>query len=143
VNGLTVTINGAATSGYSGASITRIHWEWGDGSSEDHWFPATHTYSNYGTYVITVTAYQSDGLTSTKIVQLVLSRSVASSALAFLGQIKIKASIIKNQTEGSYSFTLQNTPINLPFSGLASAPCGDTLLYMCIQRMGIRCLNIV
>jgi PKD repeat protein len=110
-NGLTVTINGEAAPGYSGASISRIHWDWGDGSSEDHWFPATHTYSNYGTYIITVTVYQSDGLTSTKIVQLVLSRSVASSALSsFLGQIKIKASIIKNQTDGSYSFTLQIIP---------------------------------
>jgi len=113
INGLTVTISGDVAPGYSGASISRIHWEWGDGKSEDHWFPATHTYSNYGTYIITVTVYQSDGLTSTKIVQLVLSRSVASSALTFLGQIKIKASIIKNQTDGSYSFTLQITPINL------------------------------
>jgi PKD repeat protein len=116
-NGLTVTINGEAAPGYSGASISRIHWDWGDGSSEDHWFPATHTYSNYGTYIITATVYQSDGLTSTKIIQLVLSRSVASSALSsFLGQIKIKASIIKNQTDNTYSFTLQIIPLirNIP-----------------------------
>jgi PKD repeat protein len=68
VNGLTVTINGAVSPGYSGASISRIHWEWGDGSSGDSGFPATHTYSKAGTYTITVTVYQSDGLTTKKTV---------------------------------------------------------------------------
>jgi PKD repeat protein len=66
VSGLTVTVNGAANPGYSGASITRINWDWGDGSSEDTWFPATHKYSSAGTYTIKVTAYQSDGLSTTK-----------------------------------------------------------------------------
>ncbi|RSN73423.1 PKD domain-containing protein [Candidatus Methanodesulfokora washburnensis] len=71
ISGLTVTINGVATPGYEGASITGIaphcfHWDWGDGNSEDHCFPATHTYSSAGTYTITVTAYQSDGLSTTK-----------------------------------------------------------------------------
>jgi len=70
INGLTVTVNGTATPGYSGASITKIHWDWGDKSSEDHSFPASHTYSNSGTYTITVTAYQSDGLSTTKTVQV-------------------------------------------------------------------------
>gem|GEM_PF-1886280 len=70
VNGLTVTINGVATPGYSGASISRIHWEWGDGSSEDSPFPASHMYSNAGTYTVTVTAYQSDGLSVTKALQI-------------------------------------------------------------------------
>jgi rhamnogalacturonyl hydrolase YesR len=66
VSGLTVTVNGVANPGYEGASITRVHWDWGDGSKEDQWFPATHTYSSAGTYTITVTAYQSDGLSTTK-----------------------------------------------------------------------------
>jgi len=66
VSGLTVTVNGVANPGYEGVSITRIHWDWGDGSKEDHWFPTTHTYSSAGTYTITVTAYQSDGLSTTK-----------------------------------------------------------------------------
>jgi hypothetical protein len=66
VSGLTVTVNGVANPGYGGASITRIHWDWGDGSKEDHWFPASHTYSSAGTYTITVTAYQSDGLSTTE-----------------------------------------------------------------------------
>jgi PGF-CTERM protein len=66
VVGLTVTISGVANPGYEGASITRITWDWGDGSKEDHWFPATHTYRRAGTYIVTVTAYQSDGLSATK-----------------------------------------------------------------------------
>ena len=65
INGLTVTVGGVATSGISGSTIARIHWGWGDGSSEDHWFPASHTYATYGEYTITVTVYQNDGLTST------------------------------------------------------------------------------
>ncbi len=68
VDGLTVTINGVTNPGTSGTTITRIHWEWGDGSSEDHWFPASHTYRQVGAYAITVTSYQSDGLSTTKTV---------------------------------------------------------------------------
>ena len=67
IDGLTVIINGIAAPGYKGAKITRIHWDWGDGFSEDRPFPATHTYSKPGTYTITVTAYQSDGLSTTRV----------------------------------------------------------------------------
>jgi len=66
IDGLTVTINGVTMPGMSGTSITRIHWDWGDGYSEDHWFANSHLYPNNGTYIITVTSYQSDGLTTTK-----------------------------------------------------------------------------
>jgi PKD repeat protein len=66
VHELTVTINGVTTPGTPGTTITRIHWDWGDGRSEDHWFPASHTYSQAGTYTITVTSHQSDGLSTTK-----------------------------------------------------------------------------
>jgi PKD repeat protein len=72
INGLTVTISGTATPGYLGATITSIHWEWGDGKSEDTWLPATHTYTSPGTYTVTVTAYQSDGLTTTKTITVTL-----------------------------------------------------------------------
>jgi PKD repeat protein len=70
----TVTINGVATPGTAGTTITRIHWNWGDGYSEDHWFPASHTYSSYGDYTVTVTAYQSDGLHTTKTKSVHLPR---------------------------------------------------------------------
>jgi len=60
INGKSVTINGSATPS-SGATITRINWSWGDGTSGDQWFPASHTYSNPGTYTVKATAYDSAG----------------------------------------------------------------------------------
>jgi hypothetical protein len=70
IAGLTVSINGTTAPGYKDAKITRIHWDWGDGFSEDHSFPASHTYRKPGTYTITVTVYQSDGLSTTKTLTL-------------------------------------------------------------------------
>ena len=72
VNGLTVTVNGNVAPGYSGASISRVHWDWGDGSGGDYSFPASHTYSKPGTYNVTVTVYQSDGLTTSKTITVTL-----------------------------------------------------------------------
>ncbi|MEM4204267.1 MAG: PKD domain-containing protein, partial [Candidatus Methanomethylicaceae archaeon] len=72
IRGLTVTINGVTMPGTPGATITRIQWDWGDGYREDHWFAASHTYSRPGTYTITVTAFQSDGLSITKTITVTL-----------------------------------------------------------------------
>jgi len=88
VSSLTVTINGNVTPGYSGASISRVHWDWGDGFSEDHSFPATHTYSKPGTYTVTVTVYQSDGLTTKKTITVTVQApsfdfSVSTSGTSF------------------------------------------------------------
>jgi hypothetical protein len=70
INGLSVTINGLALPGTPGTSISRIHWIWGDQTSEDAWFPATHTYLVEGTYTILATAFQSDGQSTTRTVQV-------------------------------------------------------------------------
>lgn len=61
VEGSTVTVNGyvATTDG----TIQRMRWEWGDGTSNDSWFPASHTYASAGQYAITVTAFSSTGKT--------------------------------------------------------------------------------
>ncbi|MGI0062169.1 MAG: PKD domain-containing protein, partial [Nitrosotalea sp.] len=61
VNGLTATINGVTSPTTSGASITRISWDWGDGQTSTGWFPLSHTYSNSGTYTVKVTSYDSNG----------------------------------------------------------------------------------
>jgi hypothetical protein len=60
-SGLKVSINGVTLPGASNLKITKIGWDWGDGSSEEHWFPTTHTYSAAGDYTVKVTSYQSDG----------------------------------------------------------------------------------
>jgi hypothetical protein len=39
---------------------TGIHWNWGDGNEEDRGPQASHIYSSYGDYTITVTAYLED-----------------------------------------------------------------------------------
>lgn len=75
VNGLAVTVNGTASPGTPGTTINRINWAWGDGTSGDAWFPATHTYSQAGTYTINATSFQSDGLSTTKTTSVTLQKS--------------------------------------------------------------------
>jgi len=73
ISGLTVSINGVTLPGSPGVTVTRIHWDWGDGFGEDHYFPDIHTYSSSGTYTASVASYQSDGLSTAKSVVLTLS----------------------------------------------------------------------
>jgi hypothetical protein len=68
VDGLSVSVNGVTLPGTPDAIVVLIHWNWGDGYSEDHWFPASHTYASPGNYLITVTSYQDDGSSMTKTV---------------------------------------------------------------------------
>ncbi|MBI4332702.1 MAG: PKD domain-containing protein [Chloroflexi bacterium] len=65
-DGLKATVNGLTISNVD--NITRIHWDWGDGSSGDSWFPASHAYAAGGTYTISVTAYDSAGRSTTNTV---------------------------------------------------------------------------
>lgn len=69
-DGLTLTVDGVIIQGICDSTIARVHWDWGDGNSEDHLLPASHTYSAFGKYTITVTAYQSDEFTSTKAINI-------------------------------------------------------------------------
>ena len=63
VSGLTVTVKGKAEPGTPNATVN-LRWIWGDGSEEEGAFPKSHTYSEGGTYTITIVAEQSDGLSS-------------------------------------------------------------------------------
>jgi formylglycine-generating enzyme required for sulfatase activity len=63
VTDLTATVSGTVASDCS--TVTRLNWQWGDGTSDDQWFPASHTYAVSGTYPITVTAYNDLGDTET------------------------------------------------------------------------------
>lgn len=58
-----VRINGGVipTSG----TITRLSWDWGDGTIIDSFFEGVHTYSRNGAYEIHVTAYSNTGETQT------------------------------------------------------------------------------
>ncbi len=64
IQGKQVTVNGGVT-----APVERIQWEWGDGQKEDHhFFPASHTYANPGTYEIKVTLFDSQNHSAMKSV---------------------------------------------------------------------------
>lgn len=63
---LAVTVYGSAIPGGSNATIASLRWNWGEnGPDEYHDFPYSHTYANPGTYNLTITAFQSDGLNTT------------------------------------------------------------------------------
>ena len=81
INGLQVTINGVTLPGTRGATISRINWDWGDGSSEDHWFPASHSYRTDGLYTVMVTSYQSDGQSTIKSLTVQTNSQKPSGAL--------------------------------------------------------------
>ncbi|MBC7233808.1 MAG: PKD domain-containing protein [Chloroflexi bacterium] len=63
IAGCTVIINGVVTSPCSDG-VQRINWNWGDGTTNDSWFPAVHTYAQSGTYLVTITAYTAAGYTA-------------------------------------------------------------------------------
>lgn len=56
-----VSINGVVLT--SSGTITRLSWDWGDGTVYDSWFPASHRYETNGSYTVTVTAFSSTGET--------------------------------------------------------------------------------
>ena len=59
VRGFNVFINGFV--GVDGGEITRLSWDWGDGSSSDAFFTAEHTYNTPGLYRVTATAFDNFG----------------------------------------------------------------------------------
>jgi serine/threonine protein kinase/DNA-binding beta-propeller fold protein YncE len=81
IDGLKVTVNGITKPGYNNASINRIQFNWGDGNIEYSWFPATHTYEKEGEYAITVTTYQSDGLTTTSTTTVTLKQELTTGTI--------------------------------------------------------------
>ncbi len=64
IQGLSITVSGRTDPGTAGEQIDRVRWDWGDGNVEDHSFPASHTYHEKGSYQLTVSSHQSDGLSS-------------------------------------------------------------------------------
>jgi len=75
---LTVRINGVAIPGSQNATIKNVNWNWGDGQSSDQQFPAAHTYSKTGTYVILVKVLQSNGLSRTKSLSISIPEDILS-----------------------------------------------------------------
>ena len=62
----TVIVNGVVS------AVEGLSWDWGDGTSNDSFFPAEHTYAAVGTYTITVAAFDALGRTATETVEVTL-----------------------------------------------------------------------
>lgn len=74
-----VTISGDVTPGTPGSSITAVQWDWGDGTNATGPLPGTHRYSNPGTFLIRVTAVQSDGLSASNATYVLISATTGPS----------------------------------------------------------------
>ena len=74
VVGMKVTVTGQAFSQSRGGQVTRIHFNWGDGNAANATnLPMSHNYANPGTYNIKITAYDRNGLSTTKIIRVVIN----------------------------------------------------------------------
>jgi hypothetical protein len=74
VVGMKVTVTGQAFSQSRGEQVTRIHFNWGDGNAANATnLPMSHNYANPGTYNIKITAYDRNGLSTTKIIPVVIN----------------------------------------------------------------------
>jgi hypothetical protein len=59
INGLDVQINGGTGAGESCPPVDWINFEWGDGSNNNAWFPASHTYAATGDYTLIAKSFYS------------------------------------------------------------------------------------
>ncbi len=74
---LTCTIYGTVAPGSVNVTIVSIRWDWGDnGTPEYHGFPYSHVYGSPGTYILSITALQSDGQNDILITNISVVRPV-------------------------------------------------------------------
>ncbi len=90
VSGSNVTVNGVVLGG--GGLITGVNWNWGDGTSNDSFFPASHTYQPGGTFLVTVTAFDDLGRTVMNTVTVEIQPTVAPVDLPATGGVPIDGS---------------------------------------------------
>lgn len=71
--GLDVEINGGVD---SMAGVTRILWNWGDGTPDSNsFFPAKHRYEKPGTYKVQVRSYDDSGAVSTRTTSVTVTKA--------------------------------------------------------------------
>ena len=68
------TCGNISVSGYVN-NITRMTWDWGDGTIRDSFFPALHHYSSNGSYIMEVTAYDPTGETQSETISIVIDNA--------------------------------------------------------------------
>ncbi len=75
-----VQVNGTVTT--SQGKIVQIAWDWGDGTGESNWFPATHSYRSDGNYTVRTTAIRDDGQQTTTQTIVRISSPTAATAIS-------------------------------------------------------------
>jgi len=102
VNDRTVTLTGTCMPGLPWTRIDHIRFDWGDRTTQDGWMPVSHTYAEDGRYQIIVTAFQTNGMESTRSlmveigapwivrITLLISPFVAVFALILVGILAIR-----------------------------------------------------
>ncbi len=73
-----ISVNGSVATDVG--TVERLVWSWGDGSTNESWFPALHTYSSNGSYPVFVTAYGTEGLPRTESVTAVVTNAADTNA---------------------------------------------------------------
>jgi PKD repeat protein len=77
IENLTCTMYGTAAPGSVNVTIESIRWDWGDSHiPEYHGFPYSHVFTNPGTYLISITALQSDGQNTTRTTNVSVDQPV-------------------------------------------------------------------
>ena len=56
--------------------VNRLSWDWGDGTSNDSWFPAAHRYRQNGTYTVAVTAWGPYGNSVTEMADVTITNAL-------------------------------------------------------------------
>jgi len=108
IDGCTVTINGVVTSPCNDP-VQRIHWNWGDGTENDSWFPATHIYTQTGMYIITVTAHTAAGCTATETKPVSVSCEPSASISIDIERATIWQGTYSGWTVGDQAYVLTAT----------------------------------
>lgn len=76
--GLTLSVDGTASSAVTPATVSSYDWNWGDGTTHGTASTATHTYAAAGTYSVVLTVTDSNGLTGTQTQSIVISAPASS-----------------------------------------------------------------
>ena len=82
VSGFSVSINGFTGANTCGPQAVTLSWSWGDGTTTQSFFPASHTYSAPGSYNVCATTMDSRGLSTTQCETVIITAADATLATA-------------------------------------------------------------
>ena len=97
------TINRSVTVNNTSDPAWQYSWDFGDGTGSGEYNPGTHTYSGFGTYIITLTA-SAGGCSGTTSIEVTFTETLTSGFIAvFEGCAPVEVTFI-NQSTGADSY---------------------------------------